>query len=103
MLWIGLPGGTSVNDAALHAALAPCGGLERVKTFPDRNYAFAQFRSVDAAANARSMMQARAACTAQHRGVCARAAAPSAAAHDSLHSLCLSTRHLRVEWWAMRG
>ena len=59
MLWVGLPGGTSVTEAELATAFGPCGGLERVKAFPERNYAFAQFNSLDAAAHAKSVMQAR--------------------------------------------
>jgi hypothetical protein len=60
VLWVGLPGGTSITDPELYAAFAPCGDLDRVKAFPDRNYAFVQFRSIDGAAHAKSVMQARA-------------------------------------------
>ena len=59
VLWVGLPGGTKVSDAELYNAFLPCGGLERVKSFSERNYAFVQFSSVDAAAHAKNVMQVR--------------------------------------------
>ncbi len=59
MLWVGLPGGASITDAELYSAFAPCGDLDRVKAFPDRNYAFVQFRSIEGATHAKGMMQAR--------------------------------------------
>ena len=62
VLWVGLPGGTKVSDAELHNAFLPCGGLERVKSFSERNYAFVQFKTIDAAAHAKAVMQARPRC-----------------------------------------
>lgn len=67
VLWVGLPGGTKVSDTELHNAFLPCGGLERVKSFSERNYAFVQFKTVEAATHAKAVMQARSgACTLNH-------------------------------------
>lgn len=59
VLWVGLPGGTKVSDTELHNAFLPCGGLERVKSFSERNYAFVQFKTIEAATHAKAVMQAR--------------------------------------------
>ena len=59
MLWVGLPGGTKVTDVELYNAFLPCGGLERVKSFSERNYAFVQFSSAEAASHAKTVMQVR--------------------------------------------
>jgi hypothetical protein len=57
VLWVGLPGGTKVTDVELYNAFLPCGGLERVKSFSERNYAFVQFSSIEAASHAKTVMQ----------------------------------------------
>ena len=57
VLWVGLPGGTKVTDVELYNAFLPCGGLERVKSFSERNYAFVQFSSAEAASHAKTVMQ----------------------------------------------
>ena len=54
---MGLPGGTKVSDTELHNAFLPCGGLERVKSFSERNYAFVQFKTIEAATHAKAVMQ----------------------------------------------
>ena len=59
VLWVGLPGGTKVTDMELYNAFLPCGGLERVKSFSERNYAFVQFSSIEAASHAKTVMQVR--------------------------------------------
>ena len=60
MLWVGFPTGLRVSEEQLVGAFRSCGGLERVRTFDDRSYAFVSFRSVEAAVHAKSVMQARA-------------------------------------------
>jgi hypothetical protein len=70
VLWVGLPGGTKVSDTELHNAFLPCGGLERVKSFSERNYAFVQFKTVEAATHAKAVMQARSGACVLYDAVC---------------------------------
>jgi len=60
VLWVGFPTGLRVGEEQLVGAFRSCGGLERVRTFDDRSYAFVIFRTVEAAVHAKSVMQARA-------------------------------------------
>ena len=46
-----------MTDVELYNAFLPCGGLERVKSFSERNYAFVQFSSAEAASHAKTVMQ----------------------------------------------
>uniref|UniRef100_A0A7N0TUI4 RRM domain-containing protein n=1 Tax=Kalanchoe fedtschenkoi TaxID=63787 RepID=A0A7N0TUI4_KALFE len=59
VLWIGYPPSIKIDDQTLHNALILFGEIESIKSFPDRNYSFVEFRSVDEARRAKDGLQGR--------------------------------------------
>ncbi|KAF8402361.1 hypothetical protein HHK36_013315 [Tetracentron sinense] len=59
VLWIGYPPSVHVDEQMLHNAMILFGEIERIKSFPSRNYSFVAFRSVDEARRAKEGLQGR--------------------------------------------
>lgn len=59
ILWIGYPPGVQIDEQMLHNAMILFGEIERIKSFPSRNYSFVEFRSVDEARRAKEGLQGR--------------------------------------------
>ncbi|XP_044499263.1 flowering time control protein FPA [Mangifera indica] len=59
ILWIGYPPSVQVDEQMLHNAMILFGEIERIKSFPSRNYSFVEFRSVDEARRAKEGLQGR--------------------------------------------
>ncbi|KAK9138722.1 hypothetical protein Sjap_009316 [Stephania japonica] len=59
VLWIGYPPSLQIDEQMLHNAMILFGEIERIKSFPSRNYSFVEFRSVDEARRAKEGLQGR--------------------------------------------
>ncbi|MCL7050115.1 hypothetical protein MKW94_023806 [Papaver nudicaule] len=59
VLWIGYPPTIKLDEQMLHNAMILFGEIERIKSFPSRNYSFVEFRSVDEARRAKEGLQGR--------------------------------------------
>ncbi|GAA0163325.1 RNA metabolism protein [Lithospermum erythrorhizon] len=59
ILWISYPPNVHVEEDMLHNAMILFGEIEKIKTFPDRNYSFVEFRSVDEARLAKEGLQGK--------------------------------------------
>ena len=59
ILWIGYPPAVQIDEQMLHNAMILFGEIERIKSFPSRNYSFVEFRSVDEARRAKEGLQGR--------------------------------------------
>ncbi|KAI3868183.1 hypothetical protein MKW92_017016 [Papaver armeniacum] len=59
VLWIGYPPTIKIDEQMLHNAMILFGEIERIKSFPSRNYSFVEFRSVDEARRAKEGLQGR--------------------------------------------
>ncbi|KAI3936479.1 hypothetical protein MKX01_028109 [Papaver californicum] len=59
VLWIGYPPSIKIDEQMLHNAMILFGEIERIKSFPSRNYSFVEFRSVDEARRAKEGLQGR--------------------------------------------
>lgn len=58
-LWVGYPPSVHMDEQMLHNAMILFGEIERIKSFPSRNYSFVEFRSVDEARRAKEGLQGR--------------------------------------------
>ena len=58
-MWIGYPPSLLIDEQMLHNAMILFGEIERIKSFPSRNYSFVEFRSVDEARRAKEGLQGR--------------------------------------------
>lgn len=59
ILWIGYPPNVQIDEQMLHNAMILFGEIERIKSFPSRNFSFVEFRSVDEARRAKEGLQGR--------------------------------------------
>ncbi|PKI36299.1 hypothetical protein CRG98_043325 [Punica granatum] len=59
ILWVGYPPSVQIDEQRLHNAMILFGEIERIKSFPSRNYSFVEFRSVDEARRAKEGLQGR--------------------------------------------
>lgn len=59
ILWVGYPPSRHIDEKMLHNAMILFGEIEKIKTFPSRNYSFVEFRSVDEARHAKEGLQGR--------------------------------------------
>ncbi|KAJ4838469.1 hypothetical protein Tsubulata_034931 [Turnera subulata] len=59
ILWVGYPPSVQIDEQLLHNAMILFGEIERIKSFPARNYSFVEFRSVDEARRAKEGLQGR--------------------------------------------
>ncbi|KAK4781505.1 hypothetical protein SAY86_015607 [Trapa natans] len=59
ILWVGYPPSVQIDEQKLHNAMILFGEIERMKSFPSRNYSFVEFRSVDEARRAKEGLQGR--------------------------------------------
>ncbi|KAL2328869.1 hypothetical protein Fmac_022296 [Flemingia macrophylla] len=59
ILWIGYPPAVQIDEQMLHNAMILFGEIERIKSFPMRNYSIVEFRSVDEARRAKEGLQGR--------------------------------------------
>ncbi|XP_020223206.1 flowering time control protein FPA [Cajanus cajan] len=59
ILWIGFPPSFQIDEQMLHNAMILFGEIERIKSFPSRNYSFVEFRSIDEAQRAKEGLQGR--------------------------------------------
>lgn len=59
ILWIGYPPSVDIDEQRLHNALILFGEVERINSFPERHYAFVEFRSVDEARCAKDGISGR--------------------------------------------
>ncbi|XP_014493911.1 flowering time control protein FPA [Vigna radiata var. radiata] len=59
VLWIGYPPAVQIDEQMLHNAMILFGEIERIKSFPLRNYSTVEFRSVDEARRAKEGLQGR--------------------------------------------
>ncbi|KAF5733912.1 flowering time control protein FPA isoform X1 [Tripterygium wilfordii] len=59
ILWIGYPPSVQIDEQMLHNAMILFGEIERIKSFPSRNYSFVEFRSVEEARRAKEGLQGR--------------------------------------------
>ncbi|KAI4371423.1 hypothetical protein MLD38_019662 [Melastoma candidum] len=59
ILWVGYPPSRHIDETMLHNAMILFGEIEKIKTFPSRNYSFVEFRSVDEARRAKEGLQGR--------------------------------------------
>ncbi|KAL5130066.1 Flowering time control protein FPA [Glycine soja] len=59
ILWIGYPPAVQIDEQMLHNAMILFGEIERIKSFPLRNYSIVEFRSVDEARRAKEGLQGR--------------------------------------------
>ncbi|TXG72792.1 hypothetical protein EZV62_001371 [Acer yangbiense] len=59
VLWVGYPPSIQIDEQMLHNAMILFGEIERIKSFPSRNYSFVEFRSVDEARRAKEGLQGR--------------------------------------------
>ncbi|CAN0857986.1 Flowering time control protein FPA [Linum grandiflorum] len=59
VLWVGYPPSLQIDEQMLHNAMILHGEIERIKSFPSRNYSFVEFRSVDEARRAKEELQGR--------------------------------------------
>ncbi|KAJ6802774.1 flowering time control protein FPA [Iris pallida] len=58
-LWVGYPASVRMDTQMLHNAMILFGEIEKIKSFPERNYCFVEFRSVDEARRAKEGLQGR--------------------------------------------
>nr|AHZ89702.1 flowering time control protein FPA2 [Dimocarpus longan]AHZ89703.1 flowering time control protein FPA-2 [Dimocarpus longan] len=59
VLWVGYPPSVQIDEQMLHNAMILFGEIERIKSFPSRNYSFVEFRSVDEARRAKEGLEGR--------------------------------------------
>ncbi|CAM9003386.1 unnamed protein product [Rhodiola kirilowii] len=59
VLWVGYPPSIKIDDQTLHNSMILFGEIEGIRSFPDRNYSFVEFRSVDEAQRAKVGLQGR--------------------------------------------
>ncbi|CAM8890382.1 unnamed protein product [Rhodiola kirilowii] len=59
VLWVGYPPSIRIDEHMLHNAMILFGEIESIKSFPERNYSFVEFRSVDEARRAKEGLQGR--------------------------------------------
>ncbi|KAK4778458.1 hypothetical protein SAY86_005986 [Trapa natans] len=59
ILWVGYPPSVQMDEQKLHNAMILFGEIERMKSFPTRNYSFVEFRSADEARRAKEGLQGR--------------------------------------------
>lgn len=59
ILWVGYPPSVQMDEQMLHNAMILFGEIERIKSYPPRNYSFVEFRSVDEARRAKEGLQGR--------------------------------------------
>lgn len=59
VLWIGFPSSLNVDEIILRRAFSPFGEIEKITSFPGRNYAFIRFRSVVAACRAKEALHGK--------------------------------------------
>ncbi|XP_022734715.1 flowering time control protein FPA-like isoform X2 [Durio zibethinus] len=59
VLWVGYPPSVQIDEQMLHNAMILFGEIEKIKSFPSRNYAFVEFRSVEEARRAKEGLQGR--------------------------------------------
>ncbi|KAK2970927.1 hypothetical protein RJ640_021180 [Escallonia rubra] len=57
ILWISYPPSVHMDEQMLHNAMILFGEIERIKSFPSRNYSFVEFRSVEEAQRAKEGLQ----------------------------------------------
>ena len=59
VLWVGLPNTHKVNEEALRRAMAAHGVVTNIKVFPERQYAFVEFATIEGASNAKNLLDGR--------------------------------------------
>lgn len=59
VLWIGFPSSLNVDEIILRRAFSPFGEIEKITSFPGRNYAFIRYRSVVAAFRAKDALHGK--------------------------------------------
>ncbi|KAE8663082.1 putative transcription factor PosF21-like [Hibiscus syriacus] len=59
VLWVGYPPSVQIDEQMLHNAMILFGEIENMKSFPSRNYALVEFRSVEEARRAKEGLQGR--------------------------------------------
>ncbi|PNT64948.1 hypothetical protein BRADI_4g35250v3 [Brachypodium distachyon] len=59
VLWVGLPNTHKINEEALRRTMAAHGVVTNIKTFPERQYAFVEFATVEGASNAKNLLDGR--------------------------------------------
>ncbi|GAA0163573.1 RNA metabolism protein [Lithospermum erythrorhizon] len=59
ILWISYPPTVHIEEDMLHNTMILFGEIEKIKIFPDRNYSFVEFRSVDEARLAKEGLQGK--------------------------------------------
>ncbi|XP_057456301.1 flowering time control protein FPA [Lotus japonicus] len=59
ILWIGYPPAVQIDEQMLHNAMILFGEIERIRSFPSKNHALVEFRSVDEARRAKEGLQGR--------------------------------------------
>uniref|UniRef100_A0A8I6XUP4 RRM domain-containing protein n=1 Tax=Hordeum vulgare subsp. vulgare TaxID=112509 RepID=A0A8I6XUP4_HORVV len=59
VLWVGLPNTHKVNEETLRRAMAAHGVVTNVKVFPERQYAFVEFATIEGASNAKNLLDGR--------------------------------------------
>lgn len=59
VLWVGYPPELQIDEELLHNSMILFGEIERIQSFPSRNYCYVEFRSVDEARLAKEGLQGR--------------------------------------------
>ncbi|GMH28568.1 hypothetical protein Nepgr_030411 [Nepenthes gracilis] len=59
VLWVRYPPSVVIDEKMLYNAMILYGEIERIKSFPTRNYSFVEFRSVEEATRAKESLQGR--------------------------------------------
>ena len=59
VLWVGFPNTHKVNEEALRRAMAAHGVVTNMKVFPERQYAFVEFATIEGAFNAKNLLDGR--------------------------------------------
>ncbi|PSS24063.1 Flowering time control protein like [Actinidia chinensis var. chinensis] len=59
ILWIGYPPSVHIDEQMMHNAMILFGEIDKIKSFPSRNFSFVEFRSVDEARRAKEGLQGR--------------------------------------------
>ncbi|CAM0952430.1 unnamed protein product [Alopecurus aequalis] len=59
VLWVGFPNTHKVNEDALRRAMSAHGVVTNLKVFPERQYAFVEFATIEGAFNAKNLLDGR--------------------------------------------
>ncbi|KAI0508190.1 hypothetical protein KFK09_014325 [Dendrobium nobile] len=59
VLWVGYPPELQIDEELLHNSMILFGEIERIQSYPERNYCYVEFRSVDEARRAKEGLQGR--------------------------------------------